>query len=273
MTATPRPMLLAALFLVGGAALVGVRQATPPFARFASATPVVLIPTVSGEPEYCLTCHGGIEEISAAHPTQVFGCVRCHGGQPLALDEQTAHAGLFGGRNPSTFDIVEAGCGGSDCHSGPAEDGLDHIHRSRVSLQSTYAGAIAAVRQAFGSQSDREAHFALASIADPEVTSPTGLLSLEAFLPIAASEPAQVQAFAERCLTCHLGSASMDRPGYRRLRESDAGEPHYFGLGGHVAADADLLVRLVAPPSAGTGLREAEPDARGGPQTTGIAGG
>jgi hypothetical protein len=37
-----------------------------------------------------------------------------------------------------------------------------------------------------------------------------------------------------------------------------------------VAPDADLLVRLVAPPSAGTGLREAEPDACGGPQSTAI---
>jgi hypothetical protein len=86
-------MLLASLVLAGGVALVGVRQAAPPFARFASATPVVLIPTMSGKPEYCLTCHDGIEEISAAHPTQVFGCVRCHGGQPLALDAETAHAG------------------------------------------------------------------------------------------------------------------------------------------------------------------------------------
>ena len=217
MTASPRPMMLAALVLTGGVALVGVRQAAPPYGQFVSSPPVVLIPSLSGEPEYCLTCHEGIEEISSAHPTEVFGCVRCHGGQPLALDAETAHAGLLGGRNPSTFDVVEAGCGGSECHSGPAEDGLDHIHRSRVSLQSTYAGAIAAVRQAFGSQSDRKAHFAAASVTDPEVTTPTGLPSLDALLPIAASEPAQVQAFVTRCLTCHLGSEALDRPGYRRL--------------------------------------------------------
>jgi hypothetical protein len=37
-----------------------------------------------------------------------------------------------------------------------------------------------------------------------------------------------------------------------------------------VAADADLLVRLVAPPQAELGLREAEPDAGGSPQTAGL---
>jgi hypothetical protein len=40
-----------------------------------------------------------------------------------------------------------------------------------------------------------------------------------------------------------------------------------------VAADADLLVRLVAPPWAELGLREAEPDAGGSPQETRIGGG
>ncbi|HEX9676262.1 MAG TPA: hypothetical protein VGA07_09800, partial [Anaerolineales bacterium] len=112
MTASPRPMLLAALALAAGAALVGLRDATPAYAPYGSAAPIALVPSLTGEPEYCLTCHNGIEEISAAHPTEAFGCVRCHGGQPLALDAETAHAGLLGGRNPSDFAVVEAACGG-----------------------------------------------------------------------------------------------------------------------------------------------------------------
>ena len=216
MTASPRPMLLAALALAAGAALVGLRDATPAYAPYGSVEPIALVPSLTGEPEYCLTCHDGIEEISAAHPTEVFGCVRCHGGQPLALDAETAHAGLLGGRNPSDFAVVEAACGGSECHAGTAEESRDHIQRSRTSLQATYAGAIAAVRHAFGAQADAVAHFAVAAVSDPTVTSATGLPSLEALAPLAAGEPAQVQAFAERCLICHLDSASADRVGFQR---------------------------------------------------------
>ncbi|MER3514298.1 MAG: hypothetical protein C4310_07840, partial [Chloroflexota bacterium] len=89
-----------------------------------------------------LTCHDGIEEISPSHPLATFGCVRCHGGNALALDKTLAHTGLRGGRNPSDFSVVEASCGGSDCHSGSAEAQRDHIHRAMTSVQATYAGAI-----------------------------------------------------------------------------------------------------------------------------------
>ena len=30
--------------------------------------------------EMCMTCHFGIEDLSASHPNSVFGCVICHGG-------------------------------------------------------------------------------------------------------------------------------------------------------------------------------------------------
>ena len=73
-------------------------------------------------------------------------------------------------------------------------------------------------------------------------------------------------------LGCLAVSNALTGQATGHLPEFDAGEPHHCGLGGHVAADADLFVRLVAPPSAWTGLREAEPDARRGPQTTGIVG-
>jgi hypothetical protein len=216
MTGSPRPMLLAALALAAGVAVVGLRGRTPACAAYGSSAPIALVPSLTGEPEYCLTCHDGIEEISAAHPMEVFGCVRCHGGQPLALDAETAHAGLLGGRNPSDFEVVETACGGSECHSGAVEEGRDHIQRSRTSLQATYASAIAAVRHAFGAQADSIAHFAIAAVSDPSITSASGLPSLEALLPLSASEPAQVQAFAERCLTCHLNTPSVDRSGFMR---------------------------------------------------------
>jgi len=140
-----RQIAYAALALVIVMALAFARQADAPAAKS-------ITPSLTGRPELCLTCHDGIEEISASHPQEAFGCVTCHGGNALALDADLAHAGMRGGKNPSDFRVVEASCGGSECHSGSAEDQRDHIHRSTTSIQATYAGAIAQVRRSFGGQ-------------------------------------------------------------------------------------------------------------------------
>ena len=104
--------------------------------------PVVLIPTLTGKPEYCLTCHSDLAEISPSHPVKTFGCVICHGGEALALNADLAHSTMRGGANPSDLTVVQASCGGSNCHSGTAADNSDHIQRVMTSVQSTYAGAI-----------------------------------------------------------------------------------------------------------------------------------
>jgi hypothetical protein len=103
--------------------------------------PKSITPTLTNQTELCLTCHDGFEEISPSHPVEVFGCVICHGGNALALDANLAHTRVRGGKNPSDFSVVEASCGGSQCHSGAAEDHRDHIQRSTTSVQGTYAGA------------------------------------------------------------------------------------------------------------------------------------
>ncbi len=87
------------------------------FVESRSPAPVPLTPTLTGEIEYCLTCHGDLPEISPSHAVQTFGCVRCHGGERLALDADLAHSSMRGGANPSDLAVVEASCGGSDCHS------------------------------------------------------------------------------------------------------------------------------------------------------------
>ena len=74
--------------------------------------PVELIPTLTGQPEYCLTGHADLPEISASHPVRTFGCVSCHGGERLALDADLAHSTMRGGANPSDLSVVEASCGG-----------------------------------------------------------------------------------------------------------------------------------------------------------------
>ena len=174
--------------------------------------PVELIPRLSGQAEYCLTCHGDLPEISASHPVDAFGCVVCHGGERLALDADLAHSSLRGGRNPSDPAFVEASCGGSMCHSGEAVEGRDHIQRVMTSLQSTYAGAIASIRYLAGAQPDPDARFGIYSIQDPSLDSPTGLSRLHAFDRSHESSPA-VLAFAENCLNCHLAAEPLYWPG------------------------------------------------------------
>jgi hypothetical protein len=163
-----------------------------------------ITPTLTNKPELCLTCHDGIEEISPSHPVQTFGCVICHGGNALALDKNLAHTGMRGGKNPSDFGVVEASCGGSQCHSGSAADHNDHIQRAMTSIQGTYAGAIAQVRRSFGAQPDGTAHFGIYAIADDQVVSPKAVPSLDQFDPATTNDPQPVKDFYNHCLTCHL---------------------------------------------------------------------
>jgi hypothetical protein len=139
-----------------------------------------ITPTRTGKPERCLTCHYGIEPISASHPTDQFGCVSCHGGDGLALDADAAHTGLV--RNPSALDVAQQYCG--ECHSG-------QVFLVQHSLMATYAGAISLVRRAFGLQADGTAQFAVRQT-DP----------LQAFVP-KPTDPQPVQDFAANCLNCH----------------------------------------------------------------------
>lgn len=204
-----RPLLLASsLLLLSLAAAVWYQNRRP--------QPVALIPTLTGQPEYCLTCHGDLPEISPSHPVETFGCVKCHGGERLALDADLAHSTMRGGQNPSDLLVVEASCGGSDCHSGAADQNRDHIHRVLTSVQATYAGAIAQVRYAFGAQPDPTARYGVFAIDDAQVTTPTGLPALAAFDPAAETAP-PVLAFAQNCLNCHLAASPLPGADYARF--------------------------------------------------------
>jgi hypothetical protein len=178
--------------------------------------PAALTPTLTGEAEYCVTCHGDLPEISTAHPEETFGCVICHGGERLALDADLAHSTMRGGRNPSDFSVVQASCGGSQCHSGSPEEDRDHIHRVLTSVQTTYAGAIAQIRFTYGAQPDLTARLGISAVQDDLITTATGLPALEAFAPDAGSPPSVV-AFAENCLSCHLSAEPLPGEPYARL--------------------------------------------------------
>lgn len=153
------------------------------FALLQSQQPPVytIIPTRTGQPEHCLTCHNGIEPISDSHSLGEFGCVSCHGGDGAAVDETGAHAGLV--LNPASLDHVEQFCG--DCHA-------SQIALTERSIMTTYAGAITLIRHAFGLQNNDQAHYAVHAIGD-----------LEAFA-VTDSDPLPVQNFAANCQTCHV---------------------------------------------------------------------
>ncbi len=169
--------------------------------------PVELTPTLSSQPEYCLTCHTDLPEISTSHPVETFGCVSCHGGERLALNADLAHSSMRGGANPSDLSVVEISCGGSNCHSGSEADDRDHIQRVMSSVQSTYAGAIANIRYTFGAQTDLTAHFGINAITDEQTQ--TGITALNAFDSATESNP-MIQKFGEECLTCHINAVPRE---------------------------------------------------------------
>jgi len=178
--------------------------------------PVVLLPSLSQKPEYCLTCHGELPEISGAHPIEVFGCVICHGGERLALDEDLAHSTMRGGANPSDFSVVEQSCGGSQCHSGSETERRDHIQRAMTSVQSTYAGAIASILYTFGAQADLTARYGMAAVEDAAVKTPTGVPALQAFDATAFANPF-VQQFGANCTACHINAPPAEGAEYFRF--------------------------------------------------------
>jgi hypothetical protein len=173
-------LTISAVSLIGLAVLLLTSLPSP------RPTVIAIHPTRTGATEYCLTCHAGVEAISASHSIEEFGCVSCHGGERLALDEETAHTGLI--VNPTAPDTVDQYCG--ECHAG-------HVATVQRSIMTTYAGAIALVRRSFGLQSDGTAQYAAAAVGH-----------LETFT-VSADDPPAVQTFSENCLGCHVNGEGL----------------------------------------------------------------
>jgi hypothetical protein len=173
-------------------------------------TPIPITPTLSGETEYCITCHTDVAEISPSHPVETFGCVICHGGERLALDADLAHSTMRGGKNPSDLQVVEESCGGSECHSGEVAEERDHIQRVKTTIQATYAGAITNIRYTYGAQKYLVAQQGIFAI-ERETAREKNPLSVDAlttFDPVPDENPSILE-FASNCLYCHI-SASPD---------------------------------------------------------------
>ena len=178
---------------------------------------IELNPSLTGKPEHCLTCHNGIETISASHPVDKFGCVSCHGGNGMATDSLNAHQNIVA--NPGSLQVAAQYCGG--CH--PAQVALvPH------GIMATYAGAISLVRRSFGLQPDGIAHFATMTI--------DHLVQFRA----SQNDPLPVQQFAERCLTCHLNTESIKAPYFYRSSGCSACHVLYNAEGLYQGADPTI---------------------------------
>ena len=203
-------------WITSGAALLVAAMLTAWWITAHQPKPVPLVPTLTGQAEYCLTCHSELPQISSSHPIKTFGCVLCHGGERLALDADLAHSTMRGGPNPSDVSVVEQSCGGGDCHSGSAADQRDHIQRVTTSVQSTYAGAIANMLYTFGAQPDLTARFGMQAVSDDDVTTPTGVESLRLFDAASEASPA-IRRFAANCTACHLNATAREGREYARF--------------------------------------------------------
>ncbi len=84
--------------------------------------------------DQCLTCHADEQDMSASHPNAVFGCAKCHLGNPQVADQKIAHQGMV--KNPSNLHWVQKTCGQTDCH-------VEWAERVRKSIMTSNAGLVA----------------------------------------------------------------------------------------------------------------------------------
>lgn len=158
--------------------------------------------------ERCMTCHYGIEDLSASHPNSVFGCVVCHGGNPADLTVTGAHVGLRGGRNPATVDLAPVSCGTSStvvglCHSDREHPLLNRVETVPRSLMATNAGIIGILRFQWGLEENSLSQYGITSVSD-------GRTSLQSVPPEVDSTGRFNLAdshFRKFCGGCHLRSS------------------------------------------------------------------
>ena len=144
----------------------------------------------------CLTCHGGIEEISDSHK---FSCTRCHSGNGRAFSKKSAHKNMVS--NPSDLAHAPKYCG--KCHA-------DHINNVSKSSMATAKGQINLTRYNWGIQKLEIP--ALSLIPDTEKG--------ELIFPPETYNDDQAELvddyLQKKCLRCHLQSPSPHRPGEYR---------------------------------------------------------
>ncbi len=252
--------LLSVAFLLA-TLLVFRRNARPEWRRWqeryyqqqneeASIKIAVIVPTLTGKPELCTSCHLGIEEISPSHPVEAFGCIICHGGEGETLDKELAHKTLHG-HNPSDLATAAQSCGsaaGEACHNGLTQRWQNMVDRVQRSLQATEAGAIAHTRYTFGMQKTPHPVYGTSDVKSDSVPStdfPRELKSI--FHKIRMdSVNGQVNAteskFVKSCLTdgCHLNTPAAPKPYFYRATGCAACHYLYDNDGLYKGSDATI---------------------------------
>ncbi len=154
--------------------------------------------------ERCLTCHFGIEDLSASHPNSVFGCVVCHGGNGPDLTATGAHQGLRGGSNPARLDMAAAGCGGnsmvSGCHAARLDPILNRVENVPKSLMATNAGIISILRFQWGLEELGRSTYGIRSVSDAQ----TALAPLPPEVSKDGTFSLANSHFRKFCAACHL---------------------------------------------------------------------
>lgn len=161
--------------------------------------------------EYCMTCHFGIEDISASHPNEIFGCVLCHGGNGSDLTVRGSHLGLRGGRNPARLDQAAQSCGSPGTEAGKCHSDREHPLLNRVdnvpkSLMATNAGIIGILRFQWGLDEIGQSTYSIKKVSD-------GKVSLKEIPPEMLPEGDYSLAdshFRKFCAACHLWGARPD---------------------------------------------------------------
>jgi ssDNA-binding Zn-finger/Zn-ribbon topoisomerase 1 len=214
--------LFGIVFLGAAIALVFIRDSRQPWKRF-SPEPKTIVPTLTGKPERCLTCHSGIEEISPAHPISAFGCVICHGGSALALSKTRAHRGLLGNRNPASLRVQEKTCGVEGCHTRQDNPKRSPSISVPLTLMATKASEVSKTAFALGWQSDELARFGVVETKNPFGLAPEPLkkraLLSNSLAPFKAWDHPLKARFVKNCLEfCHLHSGyDQNNPKARHL--------------------------------------------------------
>lgn len=93
-------------------------------------------------PDQCMSCHADYGSIDAAHPVEVFGCAKCHGGNGFATLKEVAHEGIV--KNPSRLEYADRFC--SECHQ-------EVIGRVKMSLMESQNGILNVLKEQWGHKS------------------------------------------------------------------------------------------------------------------------
>ena len=141
--------------------------------------------TTSGRVDMCLFCHTK-EKLDPAHDAEVIGCTSCHRGDPLAIEKEKAHTGMF--LNPGDLRVVSKTCGVEGCH--PSD-----VKKVVNSLMATNRGILGTLLYYWGESDSQDTELTVKDLIDSGETS----LALDYFRKL--------------CGTCHLWKQKNDLPG------------------------------------------------------------